>query len=252
MAGAVGVAVYLIVALADDSTRLSERPFEYATAIHDAALDAKGIANNERGFLISGDTSFVDDLEEGAADARAAFAAAQANASTSRERQAAAEAKAGFDRWLQAVRREIAAYQAGSRADAVAASLGPTRDLRKSYERSLASAHALGLDSIETATRSVSSSASRSVTILLVYLAAALLLGVAVTLWVARTILRPTSELTRHALDVLTNSRILVEEDTRGSHRGVTVEVPLEVVNTLAASALETREVLGAGEQPAG
>jgi hypothetical protein len=41
-------------ALESDTQELSDRPFQYATAIHEAALEAKGLANYERGFLISG------------------------------------------------------------------------------------------------------------------------------------------------------------------------------------------------------
>jgi hypothetical protein len=145
---------------------------------------------------------------------------------------------------------DIAAYRRGSRERATQATLGSTRQLRKTYEQSLALAYALGVRSIESATTSLSSSASRSVTILLTYLAVALVLGVAVALWVIRAILRPAFTLSQNAIEVLTQGRVLVNEDDRGSHHGVSVVVPIEVVNALAASALETQEGLHRGSEP--
>jgi CHASE3 domain sensor protein len=251
LAGAVGVAVFLIVSLEDDTSYLSDRHVRYATAIHQAALEAKGIANNERGFLISGNPEFVKELEAHTVEAREAFAAANGYAVGAREREAVGEARAGFERWLRALRPEFAAYRAGFRQRAVEMSLGPTRQLRKANEQSLARAHALGLRSVESATNSVSASASRSVTILLVYLAFALVLGLAIAFWIVRTLLKPAYRLTRNALEVLTNARILVDEDARGSHYAVGVEVPIEVVNPLGDSVLEAQEVLRAGTKPA-
>jgi hypothetical protein len=52
-------------------------------------------------------------------------------------------------------------------------------------------------------------------------------------------ILRPAFVLSRNAIEVLTRGRLLVEPDARSSHHGVAVEVPIEVVNALAESALE-------------
>lgn len=252
LAGAVGVAVFLIASLESDTRNLSDRPFQYATAIHDAALEAKALANHERGFLISGDPQFTRQLETEVADARAAFAAAETYAAPGREREAAVEAREGFEQWWASSQRDIAAFRAGSKEEAIEASLTTTRQLRKTYERSLEHAHALGLQSIDNARDSLSDSASRSVNLLLVYLAVALVVGIGVAIWVARTLLRPAHALTRNALAVLTRARLLVEEDEVGSHHGVAVEVPIEVVNTLAESALETQDVLRGGGRAAG
>jgi len=250
LAGAVGVAVFLIVSLEDDTTYLSDRHVRYATAIHQAALEAKGIANNERGFLISANPEFLREMETHTAAAREAFAAANGYAVGARERAAVGEARAGFERWRRAVGRELADYRAGFRGRAVEASLGPTRELRKANEQSLARAHALGLRSVESATNSVSDSASRSVTILLVYLAFALVAGLAIAFWIVRTLLKPAYRLTRNALDVLMQARILVAEDARGSHHAVGVEVPIEVVNALGDSVREAQETLRTGIKP--
>lgn len=250
LAGAVAVAVFLIVGLEDNTTDLSRRHVEYATSIQEAALSAKAIANFERGLLLSGNPEFLEQLDERTDEARRAFTRADSYAAGAPERDAAREAHAGFEQWLRAVQGEIAAYRAGSRERAIATSLGPTRELRKSYEQSLARAYSLGVGSIESATRSVSASARRSVTILLVYLAFALVIGVGVAVWVVRTILKPAYALSRNAMEVLTRGRVIVEEDARGSHYGVVVEVPIEVVNALADSALEAQEVLRTRNDP--
>lgn len=250
LAGAVGVAVFLIASLEKDTSYLIDRHVQYLTAIDQAALEAKSLANDERGFLISGNPQFVRQMEPRIVSAREAFASASSYAVGARERVAVSEARAGFERWLRALQPELAAYRAGFRKQAVATSLGPTRQLRKKNERSLARAHALGRRSIESATSSVSSSASRSVTILLVYLAFALIAGLAIAFWIARTLLKPAYRLTRNALEVLTHARVLVEEDARGSHHGVGVEVPIEVVNALGDSVLEAQELLRTRPRP--
>jgi methyl-accepting chemotaxis protein len=251
LAVAVGVAVFLIVSLEDDASDLSYRHVQYAAAVHEAALSAKAMANEQRGFLLSGDSAYLRRLDRDADAARSSFAQADAYAVGASHRAAVGRARTEFERWLQALRRDIAAYRRGSKEQAIQASLGSTRQLRKKYERSLASAYGLGVRSISAATTSLSASASRSVTILLVYLALALVVGAGVAFWVVRTILRPAFVLSRNAIEVLTRGRVLVAGDASGSHHAVAVEVPVEVVNALAESALAAREALRPGSGPA-
>jgi hypothetical protein len=66
-----------------------------------------------------------------------------------------------------------------------------------------------------------------------------------------RAILRPAFTLSQNAIEVLTQGQVLVNEDERGSHHGVAVVVPIEVVNALAESALETQESLKPSAEPA-
>lgn len=251
LAVAVGLAVILIVSFEDDATGDARRNVLYATAINEAALSAKGIANDQRGFLLSGNPEYLGEIRARTAEARSSFALAATYAVGAPQREAVRESRAGFERWLRVLNGDIAVYRRGSREQATQATLGSTRQLRKKYEQSLALAYALGVRSIESATTSLSSSASRSVTILLTYLAVALVLGVAVALWVIRAILRPAFTLSQNAIEVLTQGRVLVNEDDRGSHHGVSVVVPIEVVNALAESALETQEGLRPGSEPA-
>jgi CHASE3 domain sensor protein len=196
LAAAVVGAVLLIIDLNNNASQFTDSQVEYATAIQAAALHAKGIANDERGFLLSGDREFIREIDVRTGNARAAFSVA-ANAAEGAQRQAVAEAHEGFEHWVQAVRLETATFQAGNRQQAVAASLGPTRALRKSYERSLARARALGVNALESGRTSVAAVTSRSVAILLGYLLVALAIGIVLTFWVVRTVLRPVQAASR-------------------------------------------------------
>jgi methyl-accepting chemotaxis protein len=251
LAIAVGLAVILIVSFEDDATGETHRHVLYATAIHEAALSAKSIANHQRGFQLSGSSEFLDEIRTETAVARSKFVRAANEAVSESQYGAVKKSHTGFERWLRALHADIALYQRGEREQAIQRSLGPTRQLRKTYEQSLADAYALGVEAIDESTRSLSTSASRSVTVLLSYLAFALVLGVALALWVVRAILRPAFTLSRNAIELLTQGQVLVDEDDRGSHHGVAVVVPLEVVNALAESALETQERLHRRTEPA-
>ena len=54
---------FVILRHVEDAIDASERHSEYATAIDDATLNAKAIANHERGYMLSGDEIFVAEIE---------------------------------------------------------------------------------------------------------------------------------------------------------------------------------------------
>ena len=192
---AIALAIVFIVALGG-SASLAERQGRYTAAVNAAALWAKTLANDERGYFISGDIEFVNQMDGELELARGAFAAA-AEAATPEQRATLAEAREGFERWFDAVRAEIAVYQSGDQEAAIATSLGPTRTMRHAYEGWLADATVLGVDAFQDATASVADASSRSVLILLVYLVAAVAVAVAVALWVVRVVLQPAYALVR-------------------------------------------------------
>jgi methyl-accepting chemotaxis protein len=185
------IAVLLVLGLRNDHAQLDEHSVPYANAVAEAALTAKSIANDQRGYLISADRRFVIQLERRIPRARAAFRRAARAAGEGAQREAVLEASAGFERWIAAVRAEIEVFEAGDRRGAIESSLGPHRDLRKRYEKSLAGAQILADSAIRSGRDSVASASSRSVTILLVCLLVALVTGTGFALWVVRTILRP-------------------------------------------------------------
>jgi methyl-accepting chemotaxis protein len=250
LAVAVGLAVVMIFSFEDDATNDAQRHVLYATAIHEAALAAKGIANDQRGFLLSGNPEFLGEIRTRTEEAREGFNTAATYAVGPTQREAVRRSREGFEGWLRVLLQDIEAYRNGAKEQAIEATLGSTRALRKAYEEDLASTYDLGVSSIDSATSSLSSSATRSATLLFAYLALALVLGVAVAVWIIRATLRPAFTLSRNAIEVLTQGRVLVDEDDVGSHHGVAVLVPIEVVNALAASALETQEGLHRGNEP--
>jgi methyl-accepting chemotaxis protein len=192
----VGVVVAVVLVFdVRDATRLADRHIEYASAIHVAALNAKAVANHERGFLLSGRREFLEEIEAQAPEVRAALLTAEREAVGDSQRSAAYEVSVGFERWLLAVEDEIRTYQAGDRQRALETSLGPTRRLRKSYEATFTRAQAIGASAVESATSSASATSWRSVRILLIYSIIALAVGFAVAVWLVKMILRPMSTL---------------------------------------------------------
>jgi CHASE3 domain sensor protein len=178
------------------SANLAERQGRFTASVNAAALHAKTLANDERGYFITGDIAFVNQMEGGIELARSAFAAA-AEAASPNQRATLAEAREGFERWLTAVQQEIAVYQAGDEEAAIASSLGPTRTMRHAYEGWLSDASSLGVVAFQDATASVGTASSLSVIVLLIYLVIAVAIAVAVSLWVLRTVLRPAYSLVR-------------------------------------------------------
>ncbi len=172
LAASMLVAIFLVVGLKHNETHLNDRDVPYASAVATAALNAKGIANDQRGFLLGGDPKFIDEADRRISAARAAF-----------------------ERWVQAVHGEFVTFPAGDHHGAVTASLGSDRALRKTYEQSLARAQALGASSIQSARSSVAAASSRSVTILVACLLVALTIGVGVAFWLVRSIAMPVSRL---------------------------------------------------------
>jgi methyl-accepting chemotaxis protein len=191
LAASVLVAVLLVEGIKHDQARLNQRDVPYATGVAAAALSAKAIANDERGFFISSDARFIDEFNRRVEAARAGFSTSANAVVGTAQRQAVQEARTGFERWVATVRGEFAMFRAGDRRGAIAASLGPDRALRKRYEASLARAQALGASAIHSGESSVAAASSRSVVILLACLLIGLAVGCAVAFWVVRTILRP-------------------------------------------------------------
>lgn len=190
-AAAMLVAIFLVVGLRHGETRLNDRDVPYASAVADAALNAKGVANDQRGFLLTGDSIFVDEANRRIGAARTSFVAASRAASNDGQRQAVSTAQAGFERWIQAVHEEFVTFQAGDHERAIAASSGTDRELRKSYEQALADAQALANRSIRSASSSVAAAYLRSLWILSAGLVVVLAIGGGVAYWLMRSIAVP-------------------------------------------------------------
>jgi methyl-accepting chemotaxis protein len=189
-----GVAIVLVVNLSRGESRVKD-DVPFATAIASASLEAKSVANDQRGFLLTGDPMYLREADQSAAAVRRELATAVRAATTDEQRRAASASSAGFDRWWTATRAEFASYQAGDKEAAIAASVGPDRALRKQYEESLQQTRSLGQTTLQAATGWLPSSATRAVVILVGCLLAALLAGSVIAYWLVRQISMPIFKL---------------------------------------------------------
>ncbi len=192
---AVAISISLVLTIGHNAT-LAERQARFTDAVKAAALHAKGLANDERGYLISGSDEFLAQMDGRIALARASFDAADQSASPN-QRGTVTEAREGFERWLDVLEEELAVYQSGDTEAAIESSLADSRMLRKSYEGWLADAISLGTAGFQDATSAVTTAAIVSVLILVAYLLVAVVLGGFIALWVVRTVLRPAYALVR-------------------------------------------------------
>ncbi|MDI6103978.1 methyl-accepting chemotaxis protein [Actinoplanes sp. NEAU-A12] len=104
----------------------------YSTNLNAAALAAKAAANDERGFLLKGDTDFSEEALGRKKTVDAALAAARAVADPAEAGRMTA-IQAATDKWFAALEAEFTLYQ--TRPDeATTLALGDNRDLRKAYE----------------------------------------------------------------------------------------------------------------------
>jgi methyl-accepting chemotaxis protein len=186
-----GVALALVARMSDDQSRVDNQAVPFASWVSVAALEAKGVANDQRGFLLTSDSSFVDEADQRIATARSAFDAAATAAIDADQADAVSTAAAGFERWIVAMRAEFASYRAGDRAGAIAASMGTDRAIRKTYEQALARAQALGDRTVAQARHAASQASVSSMTILIGLLVAAVAIGLSIVIWLTRTIALP-------------------------------------------------------------
>ena len=104
--------------------------------LENASVNAKAIANDERGFLLTGDTSFVDEVKARRAKVYAALDKAVALVNDDGERAQIEQARTQLLGWDKALDAEFVQF-AADRAGATTVALSTNRELRKGYELSL-------------------------------------------------------------------------------------------------------------------
>lgn len=186
LAASIVIAFLSIFSLSHDQAELQDKNVPYAVAIATAALNAKGMANDERGYLISGKPEFLEEFDQRLLSVRTAFSVVLIAADGEPQHDAVTKAHAGFEDWVWAVRGQFRTFQSGKQEAATRASLGPGRALRKSYEASLVDAEAVASTAIQLRNNALASSGS--VGILLVCLLILLALSAGMTLWLMRTL----------------------------------------------------------------
>ena len=189
--GVVVMAIALVVNLNHRETHLNRGNAAYVNAVQSASVDAKAIANDQRGFLLSGDQQFLLEADGRVADVRTAFTSAAAASGSSAELSAINAARDGFERWIVEFQSEVDVFEGGAHQAAITTSLSTGRDLRKDYEASLADAQAIGISGVQSGDHSVAAAATLTIRLLIVGLLIALVIGVGIGEWLLRTIVRP-------------------------------------------------------------
>ena len=173
--------------------QLDEHAVPLSSAVSAASLNAKGAANDERGFLLTGDRMYLSELDQRVGAARDAFDRASAFA-VGDEVGYVEQARDGFERWVAALDTEFARFRDGDRSAAVQEAVGANRDLRKSYEAALAQAQRsadVAVDQDEGAVHDASS----WIGVVLALLVLALIGGCLVATWLVRSVIIPLNAL---------------------------------------------------------
>ncbi|MDO5697262.1 MAG: methyl-accepting chemotaxis protein [Dermatophilus congolensis] len=104
-------------------------------SIEDAAVTAKAIANDERGFLLTGDKEFTDEIAERRVKVDALLDTAAQGVPTAEHREQIEKLRGEIHAWNKALDAEFALF-ATDRPAATEAALETNRKLRKTYEDS--------------------------------------------------------------------------------------------------------------------
>ena len=236
---------------AADSSRIS-------SDVWNAALKAKAIANDERGFLLTGDKEFLTEITERTQAARDYFDSAAALAHGTAATKLAA-ARKSFDAWIVLVEKEPAMYAADP-AVAATFALEVSRSARKTYEGLLEETTDAAVADTTTARAGLDDATALATMLLLAALAVALAVAVAAGLWVARSVDRPLRALRDAArraadgdltVDVRVGSRDALGEAAREFNRMVAALAQLVgAIRTNAAGlSLVTRDVADASRR---
>jgi methyl-accepting chemotaxis protein len=191
VAGTIVTGTLSLVGIADlQSTRSAElqRRVPYITNLNSAALAAKAAANDERGYLITGDAKFRDEAHGRKAAVDEDLAAARSLGSDA-ERATIDKVNDATDAWFAALEAEFTTFGADREA-AVTAAMGANRDLRKTYEGLLADEITRANDSL-IAGRDFDATVRTTRTVVMVAFAVSVALAVLLALLAARIIVAP-------------------------------------------------------------
>jgi methyl-accepting chemotaxis protein len=248
--GGIVLAVGLAITVAMAWSSLHQIRSEYSGAAGHAvpytndlaafAVSAKAMANDERGFLLSGDPSYSDefDTKHGQPAQYALAAAAKVFPAGSKEAHSVAAIQAAYTKWVTAVHAEFALYKT-DKASAIDLALGDNRDLRKEYETEVDAANVLASADLATTSHALSASISKTTTTIIVALGLVVVVGAGLLLLFARSRRRRLSML-EGACDLLATGDLDVSFDASGgdevSRLGRSLDMAVGSLRTLADS----------------
>ncbi|MCO5307872.1 MAG: methyl-accepting chemotaxis protein [Austwickia sp.] len=191
-----GVFSLVLLGSIKDTSTQQQRAMTYVVELENASVNAKAIANDERGFLLTGDTSFVDEVKARRAKVYAALDKAVALVNDDGERAQIEQARTQLLGWDKALDAEFVQF-AADRAGATTVALSTNRELRKGYETTLGKIIA---DKVAENARDndPTALADRSRLIIGVFSVAATVLAGALILVVARYVRRTSAVVVDH------------------------------------------------------
>ncbi|MGY1721388.1 methyl-accepting chemotaxis protein, partial [Blastococcus sp. SYSU DS0552] len=190
----------------------------YMNSLNAIGLTAKATANDERGFLLTGDPEFLTGIDERLEKIDGLFGDAHAAATSAEETAALDELDGAIDTWAESIRAEFALFRTDRQA-AVAQAMGTSRELRKIYEDQLDAELAAAEDKLMTGAgyEQRVTAATRTILVLsIVGIGLAVLLGVIVTRSVTRPLTRLRENAARLAVGDLTQRTGVDQRDELG------------------------------------
>ncbi|MEU4159641.1 methyl-accepting chemotaxis protein [Actinoplanes sp. NPDC026670] len=192
IAGTVATGVLSVVGINrlqhDRNTEIAST-LPYSTNLNGAAVTAKSAANDERGYLLKGNTDFSDEALGRKEKIDAALAAARAVADSSESAARVDAIQAAIDAWFTALESEFTLYRTKPQA-AIDLALGTNRDLRKTYEGLLNEEIAYA-DTALLQGREFDAKAEQTRTTIIIVLVVVLLVAIIAALYVSRLIVQP-------------------------------------------------------------
>jgi methyl-accepting chemotaxis protein len=164
---------------------IGERTGPYLATLSAAATEMKAMANDERGFLMTGDSEFRDEIAERTATIRDELTAARSAAPQADDTEAVRAIGDKFEHWAKALEAEFELF-GRDRDAAVAVALGENRDLRKAYEEDLKAAIADANEDLDASLAEVEAQTQGTRSTLVAALLALFSLAVGGGVWLER------------------------------------------------------------------
>jgi len=223
----------------------------YMNALTEIAITAKATANDERGYLLTGQQDFQVEVTERLEKIDGLLATARATASTADETAFIDDLQRGLTAWEDSLSAEFTLL-ATDHDGAVALAMSTSRDLRKAYEEVLTAGRAAAEAQLTTGTgyEAVVSAATRTT---ITICALGVLLAVVVGLLVAGSVMRGLSALRRTAERLaagdLTVSTGLAQRDEVGQTAAALDEALVSLRGVVTAVADSADAVAASSEE---
>jgi methyl-accepting chemotaxis protein len=190
----------LLHKLSTNESKLAKKAQPYLADLSGAAVAAKAAANDERGYLMTGDPKFLQEIAVKRdpkvygplTDAKGIYPAG------SPQTTAVDAVYGGYKAWAVARDAELKQYKS-DKSGAIELALGANRDLRKAYEASIDDAVATADAAVASSDSSFNSTSSTASWVLFGFFACAVLVGVAFAIRLSKSVSGRLSRLTEVA-----------------------------------------------------